>query len=293
MICSKCSAQLNDNDKFCTACGQLNIAPTQPMTTPVTPVSPVAPVAAPVIDPVFTNSNLVTPVQPIQETPVTPTSPVTPVTPSFAYPTNTPKSSKLPLILVGVFTLILVAAAAMIVPGLLSKTDKTETDKVAEVVVSGVKVKVDEFTLTVPEKYIFDSTSSSITIFNSDETWASKITIEPASYSRIIENKSKLKASIIKSGYESSDPIEKTISGSKVLSVEVTTDSSKSLLAFKSGSSSKVFCIEIITEDETFDYQVLEELVKILNTAVYQAETASTNMKSATLDIESLISDSL
>lgn len=171
--------------------------------------------------------------------------------------------------------------------------DEDEEIVVKPTTKSTYTVKSNGFTFKIPTDLVYetivDEEIEAIAIGDEENTWMATIAPFEGSYNQLVINKSQLQSAMIQQGYTASAAVEKTYGGVPFIIVEGSISGQNILFAYAKANSMYTYSITVMSIDNEFDYDVLETVAGILNTAEFSTET--TNMEAVKgLDL-SVISD--
>ena len=123
------------------------------------------------------------------------------------------------------------------------------------------------FIFKVPNKYYYDKTSDGLLVYDTNDSF--RIFIKPlkGNYDDIANAKTSVKATLENAGIGVSNIKEITLSDNEFLVAETIDGLQNRLVAFTSGGDETVFFIEIVTKDNSYDYDCLDLARDIKNNA--------------------------
>lgn len=133
--------------------------------------------------------------------------------------------------------------------------------------------KFSGFTFKIPTDLVYEIDTDSLVISDEAGTWATYILAIEGSYNSLLANKSLIQGNLQNSGYIASNAVEKTIGGKSFITTEVTKSGINAIIGYTKANSMNVFGITAFNVSNDFDYNILETLASILNTAEYTGNT--------------------
>ncbi len=239
MNCKNCGNLLNENDKFCQACGTTTSIP-----------------------------------QIIESTPI-----------EMNKEKDSSKNNKIFLALFGLsIFLIAFGCSYLFLSNLMTKNNSSsEKNSSSETVVTNQtsysRVSYHDFLFSIPEDYIYGERNGVLHIYDEDGAWVALVSIEEGTYNQLVDNKNAIRTALENEGYTLGMPIEKSVGGLDYLLFEATYAGQNNLISLTSLSSTKYAIVEIMNQDNEYDYQKLEELSPILSSA--KTESVTRNIDSS------------
>lgn len=309
MNCTNCGNEIHNGDVVCTKCGfpvismtslnkieeekiqpeiisevptfnsgQVNVEvqPTQNISTNDNPVSAFEPVnediveprVLPYIDPMTLNTNK-TVTMPYNDSNSMNTE-NKPEYDNYGEPQKAITSVNFILpIIIGIVAMAIVAFGLLYTFGYIVDNKKPNTD---EDVVAYYTVEFNNFEYTIPSKYVFrkDATNKTLYIAASDDSWIVSIQNMNINYSNASSQKSTINSYFQTIGYTINKTEEKELEGVDYIVMEATKNNRNILLAVtKAGDSNKTFGISVQTNDNKLNYSILSELSSIYTEATY------------------------
>ena len=272
MNCKQCGFPIGPEDQFCKNCGtkvpaestvvqeSVNQVVTQntgiPITEPVqtTPVIPV-------------ETNVVESVTPVVE-PASEPAPQPSIQPQVQNDNQKPNNAK--YIITGVLAVAIVTGAFIFAKTMNIQKNAPEPEPKVVEVTKDYNVVYKNFKMNVPGDLVFEKENGSLYIYDEEENWVAVIDIEQMDYDSIKNNKDKIKESVEKKGYSGDKVKEKTIETVEYITIELSKNLSKSILAYTKLNSTHTMVITAYTvNNDQYDYKILERLNKIVQSAEY------------------------
>lgn len=129
---------------------------------------------------------------------------------------------------------------------------------------------VGSYTYKIPEDYIFDKSNGGLLIYDKDDTFRIFIRTDKGAYQDLSGAKNSIRETLKENSVAVNGMKEINIADKNYLVFEAATRSVNRMIAFTDASNNYVFYIEIITNDNTYDYDVLDITADILLNATYQ-----------------------
>lgn len=120
----------------------------------------------------------------------------------------------------------------------------------------------------ISTNYNYTVESDGIKISDKNDKWEGYIKLIQADYQTLVSKQDVLKSSIEQQGLTISNIGEKTISGRNFIILETLSSDYKLLVGYSKYSSTEVYVISVQGIDNNFDYNLIENLVPILDSAV-------------------------
>lgn len=148
------------------------------------------------------------------------------------------------------------------------KEEKTNTKKVV----------IDGYEFKIPTTLDYKADTDKLEIYNKDKTWTANIKTTSSIYSLLVDQKEELKSKFETSGYTVNKCETKEIDGYEILLFEVTEKNGYNMfLAYSYLGSAKVAVYSMYSTDNKYNYDALEEIVKIVKDATPNTSTTETS----------------
>ena len=265
MNCSKCGFQLTGEDQFCKNCGAAVTAQIENggQVFQQQPVPQTGIVSEPTMNP-----------QNIAQAPIN--------TQQYQQPSK--KNDNIKIIVIGLVAIAAIIAGTLI---FLSMNKKEEKKPDATVVSTKVyKVNFSGFTFSIPDDLIYQATTNMLAIGDENANWMAKLEIEQGSFSQLEANKNQLHTVLQKNGYTSTVAVDKKIGDVKFLTMEMSKGGQKGIAALTKLNSMYFAAVTALSQDNEYDYKILEKIAPIIASAELIQETSNMEINSA-LDISS------
>ena len=140
----------------------------------------------------------------------------------------------------------------------------------------------------VPNKYYYDKTSDGLLVYDTNDSF--RIFLKPikGNYDDVANAKTSVKATLENAGIGVSNIKEITLSDNEFLVAETIDGLQNRLVAFTTGDDDTVFFIEIVTKDNSYDYDCLD-LARDIKTNAKKNDNTSDMEKIKVNDNSSLI----
>lgn len=196
---------------------------------------------------------------------------------------STPNKSNniVTIIAIVVAVACIIGIVILLIPKLTGSEKKTvvndeNNNKPVVVTKSTYKVDYSGFTFSIPDELIYEITNNALFIADEDTTWAAQLQVIDQNYNTLKSNKSNIKTTLSNYGISSTDAEVKTYGDTEYVTVEATSGGENALYAYAKLNTMKVLAITVYSQDNDFDYDVLETISSIVLTAV--AKDTSNNI---------------
>ena len=268
MNCVRCGSPVDSGDKFCKSCG-----------------APVGTVNQPNVG--------------VQSGSVNTLNNMNNAQPTYGYSGARNQNNGTNPILVGIIAVLVVGiivALVILVPKLNnndSNNTKTSTpdsgNTVAPVASTGTKVEYSGYTFNIPDDVKYSLSDGYLYVADYGVTWAAKMAVINGDFNTLDQNKSLLKSELEANGYKIGTVETKTYAGLKILTLEAEVDSAKSILAYAKISSNQIICFELAAKSNTYKYDSLNTIAKIISSAKSSSNSFSTEVEFGTnIDLNKL-----
>mgnify|MGYP004659272673 FL=1 len=279
MNCKKCGLPLDANDKFCKNCGasveEVNAQSNQNYNN-VNSMSQ-------------NNGAMFNPNQGM----------------SYSYQSvnNTSKNNNILIILAIVLVVVIAVLAIVFVPKVLnrgntitnnnSNTSNNGINNVSTTSKSVYKVNFANFTFKIPDNFKYELSDGAMFICDeSEQEWCVILDVLDSSYEQIKNNRSSLQVSAQQNGYTAKAAEVKTLGGVEFVTIEVSIEGVNNVMAFSKLNSMYVAAIDVYTQDNTVDYDILKNVSSIISTATYNDVSNGISMPSKVdIDMKKIVED--
>lgn len=155
---------------------------------------------------------------------------------------------------------------------------------------STYKVSFGGFTFEIPDTLTYEVQSNSL-LFGND-TWAASLMMQQGDFNTLKSNRSKMKSKIESAGYTAKNAELKTINKREYITMEVSYSGENVIYVYTKGNNSYVFGVALYNIDNTYDYEPINEITSIFDSAVYSGSSMSVKSKNkfdANKEISSLL----
>lgn len=134
-------------------------------------------------------------------------------------------------------------------------------------------VKFRGYTFRIPTNIVYETLNNSILLEDENGTWSTYIEVLDGSYDVIQSQKNELQMIYQNQGFASSSPSEKNINGVNFITLEVSKGGNNALLGISNASATHFFGATVYDNKNSFDYNILNIISKILGSATYSNDT--------------------
>ena len=198
---------------------------------------------------------------------------------TVAYTNTTKNNNGFKYIIIGIVSVLLVTLAVVGLLNLINNDNninENNTNNNSNInETSTYKVNFKGFTFNIPTNLIYQANDDYLLIGDEDSTWTTSVEVISGVYSQLLNNKGQLQSIYQKLGYEAGSAAEKTINGNSYITIELSKSGTNALLGLTKANSMYVFGLTILNVDNEYDYEILESLSSILNSATYTGESNS------------------
>ncbi len=145
---------------------------------------------------------------------------------------------------------------------------------------SSYKVRFNDFTFSVPDNMIYQQNTNSLLIGDEANTWAAQLEIGEGNYSQLKANKGQMATILQQHGYNCTAATEKTFGGVEFITMEMSTGGTNAIAAFARINSMYFTAITAMSQDNEFNYKILENIAPIISSA--ELTTVSNSISSNT-----------
>ncbi len=279
MNCKKCGAALHEGSKFCTNCGEpVNIETSQE--GGINNVN--GPVPTPNIGANVTNQNIVTPN----------------VNSNFATPNNQnsnfaseKKDNKIYLIIGGVLIVIIIALGIILGIKLFNK-DGSDSDSSNNIYLSSAsyKVKLNNFTFDIPDNLVYEAAEGGLIIGDENDTWVVVLFVDNGNFNSLKTNINQLAGSLTDGVSANGSAQLKTVDGTEFITIEASQGGTNGLIGLAKLNAMNFVEATIQSSDNSYNYDVLSVLSKILKSATYSETTNAISNQQFNIDLDAISS---
>jgi len=203
-----------------------------------------------------------------------------------------PKNDNMKYIIIGVAVVVfvfIVIAASLMLFGNKTNSDSSYSGSGSEVSKSSTyKVKIDGYTVEVPDTYIYEEVNGELLIGDEASTWLARMGFDQGNFSQIKANKDKLQTVFQKDfGVTVSGGVEKTIGGVESLVFYFYDGGQKYLLALPQIDTNHYGIVIGQSADGQASTEILEHIAPVLRSVKYTGELNHMQAPSK-LDIKAL-----
>lgn len=142
------------------------------------------------------------------------------------------------------------------------------------------RISYKGFDFSIPENLIYEEKSGSLLVADIRGSWVAQLEIQPGSYSKLKANQNNLPPVIKKYGYTVNEVVEKNLATEKYLTLQMSQNGSNMLLAFANIHPNYFLGITVLSQNQEFDYSILEKITPIVKSASYSDTNASIEFSS-------------
>lgn len=129
---------------------------------------------------------------------------------------------------------------------------------------------VGGYTYKIPEQYIYDKKDGGLLIYNQEDTFRIFLRTSVGSFADISGGKNSIRETLRENSVIINNMRELNSGEVEFLVFESSTRSVNRLIAFADANNNNVFYIEVVTNDNTYNYDTLEIIADILKNATYE-----------------------
>lgn len=133
---------------------------------------------------------------------------------------------------------------------------------------------VGNYTYKIPEQYTYDKKDGGLLIYNKEDTFRIYIKTTVGLFDDLTGGKNSVRETLRENNVVINNMRELNSKDVEFLVFEGTTRSVNRLIAFADASNDYVFYIEVVTNDNTYNYDTLEIIADILSNATYESVEA-------------------
>ncbi len=183
------------------------------------------------------------------------------------------KFKKITFIIVLIMSVIILVLTAVFMNKIISSNKDTGENKISE---NAKEYHYEGFDLYIDDDYYAEIYEGELYVGSKDSSWSAVMTLQTGTYNTLLSNKSQLIDYFKQMGYETTEPMEKEISGTSFVKMEVMMGTKNVLVAYAKANGTKLF--GIVLENESGDYSnddILRPIGNILSTMKYTGPTYS------------------
>lgn len=129
---------------------------------------------------------------------------------------------------------------------------------------------IGTYTYKIPEQYIYDKKNGGLLIYNKEDTFRIFIRTGEGSFEDISGGKNSIRETLRENNVVINNMRELNSGEIEFLVFEGATRSVNRLIAFADAGNNNVFYTEVVTNDNTYNYETLEIIADILKNATYE-----------------------
>lgn len=133
---------------------------------------------------------------------------------------------------------------------------------------------INGVTYQIPSKYTYDKTLKGVLVTSNDDTFRIFMRTENASYSIMRQSLTSIKETLKTKDLAISNIKEVDVLGKKTIAIEATNKLVNRLIAYTEATKDNIFYIEIVTNDNKFNYDVLNLAMEILKDTKVEKTTS-------------------
>lgn len=130
---------------------------------------------------------------------------------------------------------------------------------------------IGSYTYKIPEQYIYDKKDGGLLIYNKEDTYRIFIRTSVGSFMDISGGKNSIRETLRENSVVINNMRELNSGDVDFLVFEGATRSTNRLIAFADANNNNVFYIEVVTSDNTYNYDILEIIADILKNSTYES----------------------
>lgn len=134
---------------------------------------------------------------------------------------------------------------------------------------------IGSYTYKIPTDYIFDKSNGGLLVYDKNDTFRIFIRTDKGNYQDLSGAKNSIRETLKENSVIVNGVKEINITDKNYLVFEGSTKSVNRLIAFADAANGYVYYIEIITNDNSYDYDVLDVAADIALNATYQEKSAN------------------
>ena len=191
-----------------------------------------------------------------------------------------PSKNGLKIIIIAV-SFILVSAISVLATFLLVGQKNEEVDPVVEKPVvqeqkqNNYKVSYKNFNFEIPDNYIYQTDDEGLLIGDEEGTWSARLDVSEGSFAQLKANKEQIQTYFQEQGVEVSAIEEKTVGDNEGIVIAASYEGVNEVLAYVKLNSMYLAWIEVVNLDNEYDYEILEEIGKIVSSAKLSESTTN------------------
>ena len=219
-------------------------------------------------------------------------------------PVNNTSKNNNTLILLAIVLVVAIAVLAIVfVPKILNGGNTTTTNNsnttnnginnVSTTSKSVYKVNFANFTFKIPDNFKYELSDGAMFICDeSGQEWCVILNVLDSSYEQLKNNRSRLQVSAQQNGYTAKAAEVKTLGGVEFVTLEASIEGINSIMAFSKLNSMYLAAIDVYTQDNTVDYDILKNISSVISTATYNDVSNGISMPSKVdIDMKKIVED--
>lgn len=279
MNCKNCGSFITENDQFCKSCGAATNLTTAQNSVEVANSF----VQQPIAQQPLQQENIQ---QPMYQQPV------------YQQPNMNNKKDNSKGILIIIGTIIAVGIIALLVIVLLNQNknnnvndnnmnnNSTNTNQPSNVNTTPTyNVNVGPLSLKVPTNLIYEAGDEAIAFMNEEQTWIATLVFLEGSFN--LFTKEALQNSVANMGFPNAIVKEQVLNNVKYVSAELSANGTNVMLAYAKATQKYVAGLEIYTQDNSFDYSILETLAPVIS-SIKENSTSNSIAPATNIDVKKI-----
>jgi glucose uptake protein GlcU len=190
-------------------------------------------------------------------------------------------NSNLKYIIIGVVAVVAILVGVFILSSLNKGSESNDGSQTLSK--STYDVNFKGFKFKIPDNLVYELSDGVLKIGDEANTWAAQVELESGSYAQIKNNMGQLQSKFQSLGYTSSAAVEKTVSNTNFITMEVSMSGTNAILAIAKANSMYFMGITTMNQNNEYDYSVLNTIAPIVSSVTYVGET---NNIEANIDID-------
>ena len=142
------------------------------------------------------------------------------------------------------------------------------------------KVNFNGFIFEIPDKYIYEEKNGALLLFDEVGNWIIQLEVQKGSFEQLKSQKNQIPSIFQQDGYTCSNVAEKTIGGIEFLTMELSSGGENAVFALTKANAMYFIGVSIFTQDNDFDYKLLEKAAPIVKSAELAPVTNNMSVRS-------------